>query len=205
MGKSTNLSFFAAQSDQRAILDFIFSATDVRVFEVYSDCGADLREFHSTDDIASAFALGVDVDGSGYANILGLWSPSGMHEPVVERIELRPPTREGHAFRYQIGGAGLMRLDFGGVCGRVVTMSHFGHQSQTRAKKWGIDDGVNWKKIKSIANRIVYHIRTRLTVATVPGCPVLAEACQLAHNGYSLKFAVQMQYTYELEPPSQQS
>ena len=57
MSTSTNLNFFAAHSDQHAILDFIFSATDVRVFEVYSEGGADLREFRSADDVASAFAV----------------------------------------------------------------------------------------------------------------------------------------------------
>lgn len=33
MARSANLDFFAAEVDQRAALDFLFSSTDVRVFE----------------------------------------------------------------------------------------------------------------------------------------------------------------------------
>ena len=34
MAASANLDFFAAETDQRAVLDFLFSSTDVRVFEI---------------------------------------------------------------------------------------------------------------------------------------------------------------------------
>ncbi|MBS0203810.1 MAG: hypothetical protein JSS49_12975 [Planctomycetes bacterium] len=59
------LDFFAAETDQRAVLEFLFSSTDVRVFEAYSEFGADLREFHSTDELAQAFPLGTDAHGNG--------------------------------------------------------------------------------------------------------------------------------------------
>ena len=52
-GLSVNLDFFAAESDQRALLDFLFASTEVRVFESYSEFDADLREFRSTDELAS--------------------------------------------------------------------------------------------------------------------------------------------------------
>jgi hypothetical protein len=40
MARSANLDFFAAEADQRAVFDYLFSATDVRVFESYSEFGA---------------------------------------------------------------------------------------------------------------------------------------------------------------------
>ena len=70
-------------------------------------------------------------------------------------------------------------------------MSHFGHQSQVRAKKWDVDKGVNWEALKTVSNRIQYHIRRRLAAGKVPGCPVLAQALELAQAGYALKLATQ--------------
>jgi hypothetical protein len=65
MAASVNLDFFAAEADQRALLDFLFSARDVRVFERSSESDDDLREFRSTDEWAAAFALGTDPHGRG--------------------------------------------------------------------------------------------------------------------------------------------
>ena len=67
MVAAVNLNFFAAETDQRALLDFLFASTDVRVFESYSEFDADLREFRSTDDLASAFPIGLDPHGNGAA------------------------------------------------------------------------------------------------------------------------------------------
>ena len=76
MVAAVNLNFFAAETDQRAVLDFLFASTDVRVFESYSEPDADLREFRSTDDLASAFPIGLDPHGNGAAVLLFLCSPS---------------------------------------------------------------------------------------------------------------------------------
>jgi hypothetical protein len=70
MARSVNLDFFAAEADQRAVLDFLFSSTDVRVFESYSEYDADLREFRSTDELAAAFQLGIDPWGNGKVILL---------------------------------------------------------------------------------------------------------------------------------------
>jgi hypothetical protein len=198
MAASANLDFFAAEADQRAILDFLLSATDIRVFESYSEFDTDLRQFSSTDELAAAFPLGADPHGNGHAVLLQLWSPSVMSELVVERFALDPLACDGHTFRHRIEGGGLMQLYLGGVCGRVVTMSHFGHQSRVRAQKWGVDEGVNWDALKTISNRIQYHVRKRLAAGKVTGCPVLAQAFELARAGYALKLATQTLWQFEL-------
>jgi len=95
-----------------------------------------------------------------------------------------------------------MQLYLGGVCGRVVTMSHFGHQSQVRAQKWNVAEGVDWEALKTVSNRIQYHIRKRLATGKVPGCPVLAQALELARAGYALKVATQTPWQFELQPTS---
>jgi hypothetical protein len=200
MARSANLDFFAAGADQRAVLDFLFSATDVRVFESYSRLDADLREFRSTDELAAAFPLGTDPYGNGNAFLLMLWSPSVMHDLTITRFALNPAACQGHTFRHRIDGGGLMQLYLGGVCDRVVTMSHLGHQSQVRAQKWAVDEGVNWEALKSLSNRIQYHVRKRLAAGKVPGRPVLPQALELARAGYALKLATQTPWAFELQP-----
>ncbi|MEZ6055783.1 MAG: hypothetical protein R3C01_03670 [Planctomycetaceae bacterium] len=199
MAGSANLDFFAVEEDQEAILSFLFSQTDVRVFEAYSEFGTDLREFRTTEEVSAAYPLGIDLHGNGHAVLLKLWSPSVMEQLSIRRIALNPESCNGHTFRYCIDGGGLMQLYFGGVCERVVTLSHFGHQSQVRAEKWDVDQGVKWPVLKKLSNRIVYHIRKRLGVAKVPGRPVLAKAYELAKSGYALKLATQTPWEYELQ------
>jgi hypothetical protein len=202
MAASVNLDFFAAETDQRAVLDFLFSSTDVRVFESYSEFDADLREFHSTDELAAAFPLGIDPHGNGKTILLQLWSRSVMSELTIRRFALNPTACEGHTFRHSIEGGGLMQLYLGGVCDRVVTMSHYGHQSKVRAQKWDVDQGVNWEALKTVSNRIQYLIRKRLAAGKVPGRPVLPQALGLAHAGYALKLATQTPWQFELQPAS---
>ncbi len=205
MSRSVNLDFFAAEADLRAVIDFVFSSTDARVFESYSEYGAELREFRTTDELAAAFPLGTDPYGNGEAFTFQLWSPSVMRKLIIRRFALNPAACDGHTFRHNIEGGGLMQLYLGGVCGRVVTKSHFGHQSQARARAWAADDGVNWEALKTVSNRIQYHIRTRLAAGKVPGRPVLPQAFELARGGYALKSATQSPDSFELLPVAKPS
>jgi hypothetical protein len=193
-----NLNFFAAGSDQKALLQFLFSATDARVFESYSEFEQELREFRSVAEVAAAFPVGEDKHGNGSTILLQLWSPSVMKHLEIRCIALQPNKCGGHTFRYAIEGGALIQLYFGGVHQKVVTKSHFGHNSEIRARKWEVDRGVNWKGLKTLSNMIQYHIRKRLAVAKVPGCPVLPEAFELARSGYSLKLAAQTPWEYKL-------
>jgi hypothetical protein len=95
-----------------------------------------------------------------------------------------------------------MQLYLGGVCDRVVTKSHFGHQSQVRAKVWEVDDGVNWEALKTVSNRIQYHVRKRLGAGKAGSMPVLPQALELARAGYALKLATQCPDAFELVPES---
>ena len=198
MAKSANLDFFAAQADQHAVFDFLFSSTDVRVFESYSEYSAELREFRSTDELATTFALGTDLHGNGHAILLQLWSPSVMRELIIRRFALNPAQCNGHTFRHSIEGGGLIQFYLGGVCDKVVTKSHYGHQSQTRAKEWAVDDGVNWEALKTLSNRIQYHVRKRLAAGKAGSRPVLPQAFELSQSGYALKHATQCPGAYEL-------
>ena len=202
MARSANLDFFAGEDDQRAVLDFLFSSTDVRVFESYSEYGADLREFRSTDELVAIFPVGTDPHGNGHAVLLQLWSPSVMQDLVIRRFSLDPAHCNGHTFRHNIEGGGLIQLYLGGVCGWVVTKSHYGHQSQARAQAWQVDNGVNWDALKTLSARIQYHVRSRLAAGKAGSRPVLPQALELAKAGCALKDATQCPDAYELQPAS---
>jgi hypothetical protein len=201
--KSANLDFFAAENDQRAVLDFLFSDTDIRVFESYSLFDQDLREFRSTEEIAAGFNLGIDQHGNGAAILLQLWSPSVFDKLTITRISLDAARCNGHTYRYRIDGGALMQLYLGGAHERIVTHSHFGHQSETRAQTWGVGDGINWKSLKTISNRIQYHLRTRLAVAKAASCPVMQQALELSRSGYEPKLAAQTPWAYEVRPATE--
>jgi hypothetical protein len=200
MARSANLDFFAAEADVRAVIDFLYSSTDVRVFESYSEYDAELREFRSSDELAAIFPLGVDPHGNGHAILLQLWSPSVMRELVIRRFALDPSACNGHSFRHCIEGGGLIQLYLGGVCGRVVTKSHYGHQSEVRARAWQVDEGVRWAALKTLSSRIQYHVRSRLAAGKAGSRPVLPQALSMARAGYTLKDAIQSPIVYELPP-----
>ncbi|SJZ52075.1 hypothetical protein SAMN02745119_00869 [Trichlorobacter thiogenes] len=196
--ESVNVNFFATEEDLKAIIDFIFSSTDVRVFESYSAYGQKLREFCSTEDIYAAFPLGKDVNGNGNAILLQLWSPSVMNELSIKRIELNPAACKGHTFRHTIEGGALIQLYLGGIHNKIITQSHFGHQSQKRAQKWEADYNIDWHSLKILSNKIQYFIKRKLAVVKVSSCPVLPKAYELASSGYSLKAAAKTPWAYEL-------
>lgn len=204
MSRSANLDFFAGKDDQLAVLDFIFTSSDVRVFESYSAEDADLREFRSTEEIAAAFPIGNDQHGNGHAILLQLWSPSVMSELIITRFALDPKKCNGHTFRHRIDGGGLIQLYFGGVCEAVITRSHYGHFSPIGAQKWHLDQGVNWQPLKTLSNQIQNHIRKGLAVGKAASCPVLPHALELAQSGFALKLAVQTPWQYELLPAKKQ-
>jgi len=199
-----NLDFFAAETDQISVVDFLYSSTDVRVFESYSEPDQELQEFSSTDNLAAAFPLGDDAFGNGSAVLLQLWSPSVMRELTIRRFALDPTACKGHTFRHTIEGGALIQLYFGGINGNVLTKSHFGHQSQKRAQAWGVDHGVDWESLKKLSNRIQYHIRKRLAVAKAHSCPVLPQAYELCRSGYLLKDAVQTPWAYDFQPSTEE-
>jgi len=173
-----SLDFFAAERDQRALVSFLFAETDVRIFDSAA------VEFRSLDELAAAHALGLDPKGGGHAIVLRLWSPSVT--PVLD-----------------LEGGSLMQLDLGGVFesvkhGRVLTKTHFGHNTEDRATNWNIAEGADWEALKKVSTRIQFHVRQQLSVAKVPGRSVLEHAYELAQAGYKLKELAQAPFAWPL-------
>jgi hypothetical protein len=188
------LEFFAAREDQVELLRFLFTQTDVRVVEHSSRPDSDLLEFKSVDEVATAFNLGDDPHGNGLSCTLALWSPSVIRKLEIRRIDFDPNKVANARFRYEPAGGALMQLYLGGLNGLTITKSHFGHNSQVRARNWGIDKGADWQALGVLSRRIQYHIRSRLAVARVPGRPILAHAGRLWREGYALKESAKAPY-----------
>lgn len=195
--KSCNMDFFAAELDQKHFLDFIFSETDLRVFEAYSEFDQEIREFKSTVEVANAFSLGTDRHGNGSGAFLNLLSPSVKKGVTIEKINLVPGSCGAHTFRYYISEPAAIQLLFGGVYKKIITKTHFGHQSQVRAKNWGQDQGSRWDALRAISSKIEYHVRKRMASAKVSSRAILPHAYELAQSGYLLKEFAGSPWSYE--------
>ena len=183
-----SIDFYALKDDIRGLLHFIFEETDLRIFESYSEFDAELRQFHSFEELSAAFSLGNDTHGGGHAVLLQLWSPSVMERVEFERIALTVP---GHSFRYCISGVGLIQLYFGGQHECVITNSHYGHWSQAGARQRaaGDVDTVNWSALSRLSGRIQRHIRGRMAVAKVRGRPIFPAAFVALQRGLGLRYS----------------
>jgi len=177
------------------LLEFIYAETDCRVFESYSKFDQNLQEFASTEQLLSAYDIGQDPHGNGYAVLLQLWSPSVSSRVKIERIALIPEKCDRHTFRYNIEGWGLMQLYLGGEKDRLITNSHFGHNSLKRAQAWeptGIDDlgpvsEWDWDLLMKISRKIQYHVKKRLAASKTSSRPILQGANRKLAGGYSIK------------------
>lgn len=181
------LNFYAVREDYARIFDALFGATDVVVYEAYSECEQELRRFHSTQELLDTFPLGVDSYGNSFAYFLQVWSPSIAPEPQISRINLRV---KGHTHRFHVQGSSLMQFHTGGVFGDSITQSNFGHFSEkgARAKGFGNADEVDWNASRKLSNKIMYLIKTKLRAARVPYGPVLPGALEMHRQGYILKY-----------------
>jgi hypothetical protein len=68
-----NLDFYALGDDLRRVFDFLYSETDVVVYELSSEPNSDIRRFNSVAELADTYDL-----GGPKAVHLQLWSLSVM-------------------------------------------------------------------------------------------------------------------------------
>ena len=177
-----NLDFYALGSDLRRLIWFIFSETDIVVYELASEFDRGARQFKSLAELELVF----DLDGRK-AGHLQLWSPSVMALPVIRRIELTVP---GHSFRYAVEGAGLIQLHLDGRHDGVIYHTHYGHWNEAGARQRSMHsaDDCNWQALTKLSGLIQRHIRRRLAAAKLYARPVLHEAFTSVQQGDALSF-----------------
>ena len=188
----TQTTFYAARADEIDVLRFVFEETDCHVYEAYSRPDHELRRFASLANVRNAFDVGGDRPAENRTILLSLWSPATRGEATVSRYDLK--VRDA-TFRYQIGGWGLFRLQFGGSGDGVIGDSWFSHNTEKRAHKWGRDayaelvppNAWDWEAVTKLGRRVIYHIRNRLAVAKAGSAAVLATADELRRAGWTLR------------------
>jgi hypothetical protein len=177
------LDFYALGDDARQLLEFLYSETDVVVYELGSRPNCDLRRFDSIAEVAEAYELG------GYRTVhLTLWSPSVTAHPVIERIQVTKVSEP--YFRYAIRGGGLIQLYLDGMREGAIHYSHFGHWNEAGARRRSTypASDCNWPALRKLSGKIQRHIRSKLAAAKLRACPVLHQAFAMLQQGHGLWF-----------------
>jgi hypothetical protein len=195
-----NLNFFAAVDDHQAIVDFILSETDARIFEAHSESDQKIREFKSFQELDRAYRVGTDNHHSVVVFLLQLWSPSVVSKFDLEHTSTDAKAAGRHKAQYSADELASMQLYLEIPREHIIAASHFGHNSEKRARNWGYKRGVNWETLEKISNKIQRHIRNRLAVAKAPERPVLPAAYDLFRKGYALKEHFEANWQYEPVP-----
>jgi hypothetical protein len=185
-----SLDFYAIEQDISDVLEFVLNETDCNIFESYSEHNKELREFKSISEVIEAYnskSVGIFL--------LQLWSPSVSSKIVIKKIVLDPQKCNGATHRFSIAGWGSMQLYFGRIQNDEIEYSHFGHNSEKRARNWestyldelGSVDEWDWQLLKKLSGKIQYHIRKRLAVSKVSSRPILDCAFKKYSQGYRFK------------------
>lgn len=175
-----NLDFYALGEDLRRLFQFLYSETDVVVYESASEPDREARRFTSLEELEAVFNL--ETSRSVHLN---LWSPSIMERPVMRRVELKVP---GHSFRYAVEGAGLIQLYLDGNRDGTIYPTHYGHWNEAGARERSMHPArdCDWKALSKISGSIQRYIRNKLVVARLHSRPVLTQAFVAVQQGYGL-------------------
>ena len=182
-----NLDFYAVKGDKRDLLSFIFSETDILIYELSSEHNQEPRCFRTTQELEAVHSLG-QHDGP----LLQLWSPTVIGPPTPRRIEMVAlPDRP---FRYAVEGVGLMQLYLGGEQATAILHSHFGHWNEAGARKAEGDsaDECNWGALSKVSGSIQRFIQRRSGVAKLHSRPILKYAFEAVQHDSVLKFGAQV-------------
>jgi len=184
-----NIDFYAAGTDFRAVLTYVFKQSKCRVFESYSPSGEEIAEFKSIDDVSARYPIGV-CRGSAPSVLLQLIPPGASHQFSIRRISVQPELCDGHIFRYAVEGWGLIQLHFGGIGPQGLVNSHSNHNTEARARKWlethrelGPIEIWSWRETAEVSSALNRFIRTKLATTKIGSRPVLPDAAAAFAEG----------------------
>lgn len=184
-----NYNFFADEIDKIQILEYIFSETDLEIYDCYSIYDQEVCKYNNPQEIIQKFDL---VNGDKFALTFNLWSPRHEGKLIFRRIEL-DAKRSKHSFRYALNGWGLIQLYFGGVKNNELSYSHIGHFSEKGAVGRNLSGSVNgnvntwnWKEIETTSRCLKYQIHNKLAIRKIGSFGVLKGADRLEKEGIKL-------------------
>lgn len=187
-----NYSFFATAKDKLAVLDYIFSNNELRVYDLHSAHGNQVSEYTSVDQISSKFDL---EKGALYSVSLVLWSEAFKAKPYFKKWNLDPKRCNGHTFSYSTEGYGLIRLQFGGILNDLLHATNL----SCATKKWalnnqsysthlGLVDDWDWTEVDTCIKKLKQYIDKKLSVRRLETFGVLqgaSEICDAENTIYS--------------------
>ena len=182
-----NYDFYAGPTDAISIFEFIFSQTDLDVYELSSELGEEICRFESVDELTSKF--GSESESKSQLTFQ-LWSPRHGGRPVFRRVSLDPAYCDGHTFRYATEGYGLIQLYFGRQRKMTLERSHIGHFTEGRARLLEADNPSlgkstewDWKEIQTTSRRLKYQIHNKMSVRKIGSFGILPGAEILFSKG----------------------
>ncbi|KUG08179.1 hypothetical protein [Solirubrum puertoriconensis] len=186
-----NYNFFASKTDKLALLDYLFTETDLRLYELSSAFGTEVKAYISTTAVVADYDLKY---GSQYAACFKLWSPRFGATPNFRRIELNPQSCQGHTFRYATEGWGLIQLYFGGQQNGVLAQSQLGHfnekgalaREDTYRSRLGLVAAWNWPEINATSHKLKHLLHSKRAVEKIGSIGILPGAAKLAQQGIVL-------------------
>lgn len=183
--------FFADKTDKLQILDYIFSETDLQVYDLGSLYGEEICNYKNVEDISSKFDL---VNGDKFAVTFQLWTPRHKGQPIFRKIDLDPKRCNGHTFRYSTDGWGLIQLYFGGLKNNELNQSHIGHFTEAGALKNEGSTKFNgkvslwdWTEIQATSLKLKYQIHNKLATRKIGSFGVLPGADKLEKEGIKFR------------------
>ena len=178
--------FYADEKDIVNILDYIFSETDLVLYELASTYGQNIKSFNETSEVLKNYNFCSSSESSA---TFQLWTPRFEGDLVIQKIDLNPKYCKGHTFRYSSEGWGLIQLYFGIRKNDKLPNSHLGHQSEKRALLWqdtnsnlGEVKKWNWKEIESTATKLKYQINNKMSIRKINNYGVLQGADKYIDN-----------------------
>jgi hypothetical protein len=184
-------NFYASKTDKLDLLTYIFTQTDLRLYDLYSAYGEEVKEYCSAEEVAINFDL---ATGGASAATFQLWSPQSGAAPEFIWVGLNPRYCEGHRFRYRTGGWGLIQLYFGGLQNGILAASHLGHFNEKGAyarEAYGAAGSTpvahwNWTAINATSRKLKYLLHTKWAVEKRGSFGVLPGAAALERQGTRL-------------------
>lgn len=164
------LDFFGLDEDFYTLMQFVFSETDLIVYEAYSRIDHDIRKISSVDDLRS-----IAHERNHDSFLLRAWSPTVTNSPIFRTFKLRSDIG-GH--RTVLEGSGLMQFNQGHIENGHLHFSSFSHWNEAGALQRSAlpTEDIDWPAMRLISGRIHRHVRNRLAVAKLYSASVLPGA-----------------------------
>jgi hypothetical protein len=164
------LNFFGLDEDFYDVMQFVFSETDLIVYEAYSRIDHEIRRLSSVDDLRA-----IAHERKGGCFLLRSWSPTVTNSPIFKTFKLRPEIG-GH--RTSLEGSGLMQFAQGRTESGLLHFSSFSHWNEAGAVQRSAlpTEDIDWTAMRKISGRIHRHVRNKLAVAKLYSASVLPGA-----------------------------